>query len=418
MSVLLQKLRRYFRQRLWFRPAMASLFSVAMAAGALFFGREVEGRFDLDISEESLVSLFGIFASSMLSVATFTVSAIVTAASSASNSTTPRASRFVLSDKTAQTVLSAFIAAFIYSICGILALKAFHYGHAGRFILFVGLIAIVIFVLLSFINWVDHVMKLGRQSTTIQKMHDAAMESMNAEGAGTFGAKPWDGRRSDDFVPVYSSQFGYVVDLGMEGLQDAATKQDCNIYLAVRPGEYVEVTTPIAYVAPKPEALEALAGAIRSCVTLAPSREADHDIRFNIVNLAETADRALSPAVNDPGTAINILNVLLEVIAKWADLQRRDDTVQVRYERLHVQPITPREILNDAFTPIARDGAGVVEIGIRLQKVLAAISRLGHPELAVQAGALSKTALDLSDTALVSEEHRRLVRAASGVQMV
>ena len=132
MGFRLKRWQAQLERELWVRPALASLFAIAMALLAYWLGRRYEGKIALKIDEESLVALLSIFASSMLSVATFTVSAIVAAASTVSTSTTYRASQYVLSDKKAQLVLSAFIAAFIYSIFSILALKAFEYGAVGR----------------------------------------------------------------------------------------------------------------------------------------------------------------------------------------------------------------------------------------------------------------------------------------------
>lgn len=404
--------RRYLQQQLWFRPALASLFSLLMAAGALWFGRTYDGKFNLDIDEASLVALFSIFASSMLSVATFTVSAIVAAASSASNSTTARASRFILTDGTAQVVLSAFIAAFIYSISGILALKAFHYGHAGRFVLFAGLILVVIFVLVSFIRWVDHVMKLGRQSTTMAKLADAATGALDRNSVHAFGAKVWDGTVPSGAAPVHCVGFGYVVEVDVARLQELAEARDCHIMMTVRPGEFSDPTRAIAHVAPGRLLTPELSGSIAETVHLSPSRDATDDIRFTVVNLAETADRALSPAVNDPGTAIYVLNILLQILSRWAELQA-EDAPPITADRVAMPAVTARELVNDAFTPIARDGAGTVEVGVRLQKVLAALARLKHAELAEQAQAMSQTAVELADHALVAQAHKDAVRRAA-----
>jgi uncharacterized membrane protein len=169
MNTMFASIRRQFARHLWIRPTLAALLSMGLAAFAYWFGQTFEQRFDLNISEDSLVSLLGTFASSMLSVATFTLAGIITAASSASNSTTPRASRLILADNTVQFVLSSFVAAFIYGFVSIFALKAFHYGNNGRFILFLGLIGIVSLVLVAFLRWVNYAMRLGRQSTTIEK---------------------------------------------------------------------------------------------------------------------------------------------------------------------------------------------------------------------------------------------------------
>jgi uncharacterized membrane protein len=406
------RFRRAMRNMLWLRPALASLFSVLLAFAALWAEMIIPEAAGFKIDEASLVTLLSIFASSMLSVATFTVSAIVAAASSASSSTTPRATRQIISDAKAQTVLSAFIAAFIYSFIAIIALKMFHYGAAGRLMLFAGLVAIVVFVLLSFINWVDHAMKLGRQSTTIEKLKDVAERSITADTAGTFGARVWTGQLPLGRRPITATASGYVSALGLAGLQECATEEKCQVVLMVRPGEYCTVGTPIGHVTGTEAVSEAMSRAVRDAVELDSLRHEDVDVRFNIVNLAETADRALSPGINDPGTAIYILNALLDVISLWSKTRLTEEAHEIRFDRISVPPLLAREIVNDAFTPIARDGAGAVEVGVRLQKVLATLARCGDDGLRAEAERMSAIAFEHSDAALVSAAHKSMVREA------
>lgn len=407
--------RRQLNTKLWIRPALASFFSVAVAMFAWWFGRGYGGTFDLDIDEASLVALFGIFASSMLSVATFTVSAIVTAASSVANSTTHRAAQYVLGDSKAQLVLSAFIAAFIYSIVGILSLKALHYGHAGRFVLFIGLIFMVSFVLVAFINWVDHATKLGRQGTTISKLTTAALSSMTPEIVGNFGGHSWDKTVPEDSVAIYPRQYGYVIGMDIESLQAEAQAADVHIIIATRPGEFADKTVPIAYIQPAAAANQTVEEAIVMALVIEDKRHPEADMRYNLLNLAETADRALSPAVNDPGTAINIMNIQLQILARWAEIHREEACSTVTYERISVLPITSDELVKDSFTPIARDGAGIVEVGVRLQKVLQALARTGDIDLAEAAQQMSQTALELANAALIAPEHKQRVAQAANV---
>lgn len=416
--MLLDRWRRFINHELWFRPTLASVFSVGVAGAALYLGKHLDYKVRLDVGEDSLISLFTIFASSMLSVATFTVSAIVTAAATASTTTTPRASQFILSDSKAQLVLSAFIAAFIYSVIGILALKIFDYGPFGRFLLFAGLIVIVVFVLVSFINWVDHAMKLGLPTTTIAKLSTIAMESTSAENCLSFSAKQWLGHVPDGSAPMYLEQFGYLVAVDLPGLQAVAQDAGCELTLAVRPGDYCEPTRPFAYVSPGSALNGSVAEAIRSNADVAPIRSERYDIRFNLINLTETADRALSPGVNDPGTAIQVLNEQLRVLCRWAEQVREHAGDEPIYDRVAIAPLTADELVNDAFTPIARDGAGSVEVGVRLQKVLGALTRQDLNELTVAARSLMKDALAMSDAALVLETHKQRLRLASEQQTI
>ena len=407
------RLRRLLRDKLWLRPALASAFAIGMATAAYFLGQQYEGKIGLQIGKEGLVSLLGILASGMLTVATFTITSIITAANSASNFTTPRAARLVVSDTTAQFVLSAFIAAFIYSVVGIIALNAFPYGPAGRFILFGGLTVIVALVLVSFINWIDRATKLGRQSTVIDILRNAALDSLQPLNVGTLGARVHDGEVPPGSEAVYPEAIGYVVSIDVGPVQALCEERDCRVFYLTRPGELAAPTEPIAYIAGGGPIDDEARAIVFGAVELNSSRVHDCDIRHNILNLTETADRALSPAVNDPGTAIIVLNIMLEVLTRWSLIRRNREAVDVEYDRVAIPALTARELFNDAFTPIARDGAGHVEVAVRLQNVLRLLVRLGDGALTMEVLRLSSDALEMATDKLVAAQHKERVADAA-----
>lgn len=405
--------RAYLAEQLWIKPTLASAGSVLLAAVALWFGRLYDGPPPIALSDEALKGLLSIFASSMLAVATFSVSAVVTAVSSVSNSTTPRASRLILADQTTQNVLSAFIAAFIYSVIGILALEAFAFDPVGRLIIFAGLAAIVAWVLVGFVRWIDHVTKLGRVETGIDKISEAARESITPENVGAWGANIYDGAPPAAASVVSASQVGYVTSLHVAGLQEIADDLGIAIYMTVRPGDFVYTRTPVAYLTPVSDQVRERQDEVQNCLAIRDGRIHGQDVRFGLVNLAETADRALSPGINDPGTAIVILGRQLDVITRWAQVVSERQASDVRFDRVYVPPLKAVEIVRDCFTPIARDGAGAVEVGIRLQKSMAALVRLDHPDLTQATLEMSATALELAEAALVADAHKVLVRDAA-----
>ena len=148
-------------------------------------------------------------------------------------------------------------------------------------------------------------------------------------------------------------------------------------------------------------------------IAVAEGRVHGQDVRFGLISLAETADRALSPGINDPGTAIVIMGRQLAVLTRWAEVSRKDRATKVRFDRVYVPPLTAQQLVRDCFIPIARDGAGAVEVGIRLQRTLAALVRLDRPDLTSAAVAMSDEALVLAEHALVAEAHKARVRAAA-----
>ena len=94
-----------------------------------------------------------------------------------------------------------------------------------------------------------------------------------------------------------------------------------------------------------------------------------------------SAARALSPAVNDPGTAISIIGSCVRLFALWARPLDEDDAGDPEFDRVHVPGLSVSAMFDDAFTAIARDVAGMVEVGVRLQKAFLSLAWLDDPEI-------------------------------------
>ena len=141
-----------------------------------------------------------------------------------------------------------------------------------------------------------------------------------------------------------------------------------------------------------------MSDAVASCFMIRDQRSFDQDPRFGLIVLSEIASRALSPAVNDPGTAIDVIGTIVRVLTPWG--QRNADAAKVRFPRLRVPAIGADDLLVDAMAPIARDGAAMVEVGIRLQKALHALARLGDDDLARAARAQARDAVMRAEVAL------------------
>ncbi len=411
ITYFVENTKRYFGDRLWIRPAMAVLGSLLVAFGGLAFDNVARDTLPISLSQDALSNLLSIFASSMLAVATFSVSAIVTAVSAVSTGTTPRASRLVLEDATAQNVLASFIGAFVYSLVGLLALEAFNYGNAGRLFLFAGLVGIVVWVLLSFLQWVDHVTTLGRIGPTIEKLTNAALACVNEDSVNCFGAHAYTGLPPRNSAPVMATRIGYLANFDVGGLNALAQKHEAVLFIEGRPGKLVDTGSPLVHVVPASSPLMEETDKLLACFAVDPARSYQKDVRFGILNLAETADRALSPGINDPGTAIVIMMKQLSVLTRWSETRRATRDREIKYDRIHIPPIEAVDLIDDGFTAIARDGAAIVEVGIALQKTLQAVVRLGDQELTDAALAQSRIALEIAEHAMVADNHKKRIRA-------
>ena len=94
--------------------------------------------------------------------------------------------------------------------------------------------------------------------------------------------------------------------------------------------------------------------------------------RFGLIVLSEIASRALSPAVNDPGTAFerhwHARPAVCPVERAVAPVEHRAAALPA-YDHVEVPELSFRDMFDDAFTGIARDGAATVESPVDCKSV-------------------------------------------------
>jgi uncharacterized membrane protein len=171
------------------------------------------------IDQPALEGLLTIIASSMLTVSTFSLSILVSAFASASSSATP----LVMADDSAQHAISAFIAAFIFTMVALTALGLGYYGDSGRFVLLVFTIYVQGYLLLALLRWIDKLSKLGRMSHTIATVENAVLPPLRAwHLEPAFGARGDAPSQAPEGVRVQGQRTGFLQYIDLEVLQKQA----------------------------------------------------------------------------------------------------------------------------------------------------------------------------------------------------
>jgi hypothetical protein len=245
-----------------------------------------------------------IVASSMLVVATFSLGIMVQAFAAAAQLATPRATAVLIDDPVSQNVLSTFLGAFVFGMVALFAHSVSYYDKGGEAVLLVASAALVAVVTATFFGWLDHLANLVRLGETIAKVERRGAEALTARAA----APHLGGVAPSDPAPewlVLPEETGYVRHVDVPRLQKIAEAAGGRVRVVRTPGRLADPTAPLARLDwgadPETEA------AVRAAFTLGPERSFDQDPRFCLAVLTEIASRALSPGVNDPGTAIGVL---------------------------------------------------------------------------------------------------------------
>lgn len=118
-----------------------------------------------------------------------------------------------------------------------------------------------------------------------------------------------------------------------------------------------------------------------------------------------------SPGLNDPGTAIDVCGTLTRLLWGWR--AARNAPAQDAVHNVTIPALSMDDLLEDAFRPIARDGAGQVEVALRLVATLRSLAQIDRPGLAAAARARVDDVLARADAALLPMDRAALRRAAT-----
>lgn len=390
------------KERLWVKPLAICLLSVAGVFLAKIADTKAMAEYLPKIELGSIETLLTLMASSMLIVATFAVASMLSAYASVSRNATPRSFILAIADDRSQNALSTFIGSFIFSIVALIAVTNEYFQSGGRFVLFILIIIVFVLVIFTFVRWVDRIARLGRLQTTIDKVEQATTKSLQQRrevaGHNTKGKDRTD--RKADGRPIYSETVGYLQRVDMAAIQQWAEKSGAEVSVKVSPGAFItpEIALAELYLVENKET-GSDREKLKKAFLIGKRRIFDEDPRFGLLVLSQIAQRALSPAINDPGTAIDIIGVLVRIFILW---RRPDEAVNTGadYDRVEFPALKADDMFDDAFSAIGRDGAGMVEVAGTLQRALRSLASTGEEEMKKAACRHARTARKRAKIAL------------------
>jgi uncharacterized membrane protein len=114
----------------------------------------------------------------------------------------------------------------------------------------------------------------------------------------------------------------------------------------------------------------------RSAFDIGPSRTLQQDVEYGVLQIVDVALRAISPAVNDPSTAINCIDQLSRILIRFAG---REEPASVMYDlpgeiRVIVPWITFEALMDSAFDQIRHYATADVAVSLRLLRALGDIA--------------------------------------------
>lgn len=397
-------------RKLWLRVTLFALLAVLASAAAILFGAYIPTSLKSRFTPDAVMPILTILASGMLAVSTFSLNVMVTAHNAAAGQSTPRVHAILLADTTTHTVLATFIGAFVYALSAIILFQTGFYPDGASVLVLVFTVAVVVLVVVALLRWIHHLSDLGSMDATLLAIEKATRNSLIRDRSlPSLGAR----RLTKDTVlpvearPLIAPATGYLQLIDMHAISEKLGADQTRVYFNVRPGAYLVKGKTIGHAS---GLSEDQARIICRNLTIAATRSFEQDASHGLLVLSETASRALSPGINDPGTAIAVLCRQEKLLLDWAHASEGED--RPFFPRIFVPETSRAAMIDMAFASVARDGAGQIEVALRLQEVLSRLATTPDVDLAQAAREMSQHACEYAEAALALERDKTRLRAA------
>jgi uncharacterized membrane protein len=294
--------------------------------------------------------------------------------------------RVFLGDRTTQFALGMFVATFAYCIFSALGIPPAEVEPAGPQITTTMGLYLLIVAFASLILLIQHI------STMLQAPNIAATagvelleviretnqpETRGGEYKRQTAKSPPDSLITTEAHPVRANKPGYIQYVDPEHILPLAEKKDIVIRIVPKPGAFVRSGMVIAQVWPADRVDNDLDNEIRNTFHLGNQRTPTQDVEYAVNQLTEIAVRAMSPAINDPFTAMTCLDYIGDGLALFAKKGANNPNIFDGHNNLRLifEPVTFNELLSSAFDMLRHASADNARLLLHMLETIDVIGK-------------------------------------------
>lgn len=297
--------------------------------------------------------ILGTLVGSLFSLMVFSFSMVMLLLSRASSALTPRVIPGLLTDKSNQLVLGVYLGTIVYSLLLIVNIQADDqdynipsFGILLGMIFGIGSLALFIYFIHAISRSIQVDTILDRIFlATIAQLKSRCVERLDCEGYAQQGSPPL----------IQSNQIGYLKSVDADRLRRISRDNSVSMTLITPFGSYFACPTPFLQLSGPVS--DATVKDINSCFLFYPEERLDDHYLFGFRHISEIGIKALSPGINDPGTAIKVIDLLSALFI--ARMQRPVEACLKNADGkacLFLPPASLDSLLSDCLAPLRSYG--------------------------------------------------------------
>ena len=390
-------IKSYLLSAVWTAPVIALVVDQVTFRVAYFHQLDFGGIPGFVLNREGTIAVAEYVIASSIAFIVFTFSSLIVAIQVASGQLSPRIiATALLRDR----VIRWSVGLFVYALLLAIGVKA-RVDTTPRFLVSImgilGLASVIVFMFL-----IDYAAKLLRPVSIVWRIAQRGITVIddvypNLAPAASLPTQAPEELGPRDRTISHLGDSAVVIAVNVKALLAEAKRADAIVELVPRVGDFVASGDPLFQLRGR-GATKVDEPCLRGQVAFGRERTIEQDSTFAFRVIVDIAIKALSPAINDPTTAVIAIDQLQRLLRRVGNRDLRDERIVAQDGRVRVIFGTPnsKDFVPLTFSEIRQYGAGNFQVARRLRAMIENVLQ-SVPER--RASALRQE-LDLLDRAL------------------
>ncbi len=368
-------IKSYVLSTVWIAPVIALALEQATFRLAIMYNLDFGWIPGFVGDRDAAIATTDVVITSEIALIVFAFSSLLVAIQVASAQLTPRIIATMLLRDNA---IRASVALFIYALLLAVAVKARIDSVPRTLVSILAIMALVNMCVFMFL--IDYAARLLRPVSIVSRLAQLGLKVIDEVYPDHISTSPVAALAREKLGPsdrtvAHSGASAIVIAVNLQALVAEAKRANVVIEFVPRVGDFVPTGEPL-FLLRGIGANEVDDRVLRGQVAFGPERTIEQDSTFAFRVIIDIALKALSPAINDPTTAVLAIDQLQRLLRTVGQRNLHDERIFDSDGRLRLLFPTPNwpDFVHLTFTEIRHCGIGNVQIARRLRAMIESIS--------------------------------------------
>jgi uncharacterized membrane protein len=313
-------------------------------------------------------------ATSIMTVVSIVFAILLMTLTLASTQFSPRILVSFVRDRGTQWTLGVFLGTFSYCMAALPAARSLPVAFVPVLTVTGAMLLALVAVgwLIFFIHHISQAISVNHIVDRIARETEIVIDELMPRPRTRFEPMSQASPDGTDDIPILNQQSGYIrfVDVGQ--LLYLAKSWRIRIRVERGVGQFLPAGVPLVHVSREDRMNPVRTVELLGAFDIGPTRTLQQDVEFGVIQIVDIALRAMSPAVNDPSTAITCIDHLSRILIRWLG---RASPASVLFDPPHVPRVlvpwmSVDGMFDTAFEQIRHYAANDAAVSLRLLRAI------------------------------------------------